>query len=114
MDAALDKRSSHHEDHEGHEGFGYYLIINFVLFVSFVVKFAFPFLVAAPRFVNSGPFAAAESVTSSPYSASLVRADLPVDVTRATLLHPRFLADSWVAQRYSRASRACPDLTVQR
>ena len=35
---------SHHEAHEGHEGFGYYLIINFVLFVSFVVKFAFPFL----------------------------------------------------------------------
>ena len=110
MDAALDKRSSHHEDHEG---FGYYLIINFVLFVSFVVKFAFPFFVAAPRHVNSGPFAATESVTFSPCSASLVRADLSVGVTRAMPPHRISPADSWTGQEYSRASRASQDLTVQ-
>ena len=86
----------------------------FVLFVSFVVKVAFPFLVAAPRFVNSRPFAATESFTSFPYSASLVRADLPVDVIRATPPHRRSLADSWADQKYSRANRASLDLTVQR
>ena len=32
---------------EGHEGVRILLTINFVLFASFVVKFAFPFLVAA-------------------------------------------------------------------
>jgi hypothetical protein len=54
------------------------------------------------------------SLTPAIYFWSLVRADLPVDGTPAMPPHRRFLADSWAGQKYLRASRACPDLTVQR
>src|SRR5215470_11312401 len=54
------------------------------------------------------------SLAASIYFWSLVRADLPVDAMPATPLHRRFLAGSWAGQKYSRASQACPDLTVQR
>jgi hypothetical protein len=35
--SAFDETLSNHEVHEEHEGFGFFVIANFVLFVSFVV-----------------------------------------------------------------------------
>jgi hypothetical protein len=43
-------------DHEGHEGFAYFLIINFVLFVCFVVKFAVSFVAAARPGLDGGGY----------------------------------------------------------
>src|SRR5262245_10142716 len=101
----------HHEDREGHEDWITERMSNpknissFVLFMRFVVISLFA--------VAASPARHGRSVSHS-CSASLVRADLPVDVRPARPLHPRFLADSWAGQKYSRANRACPDLTVQR
>jgi len=47
--SAFDETLSHHKNHEGQEGFGYFGS-NFVVFASFVVTFEFYFLLAAlPR-----------------------------------------------------------------
>jgi len=47
--SAFDETLSHHKNHEGQEGFGYFGS-NFVVFASFVVTFEFYFLLSAlPR-----------------------------------------------------------------
>src|SRR5712692_2637632 len=42
LSCGIDKKiRSHHEAHEGHEGFVYFILLNFVLLVTFVVKCLF-------------------------------------------------------------------------
>ena len=48
MVPSFDETLTNHEEREGHEGFGFFVIVNFVVFVSFVVKFV-SFLVAVQQ-----------------------------------------------------------------